>query len=37
MNDKFKVISELCCYGKQMVAVRIGNTVHVMSLEKLSG
>lgn len=34
MSDDFKVISEFCCYGKQMVAVRIGNAAHVMSLEE---
>ena len=34
MSDDFKVISEFCCHGKQMVAVRIGNAAHVMSLEE---
>lgn len=34
MSDDFKVISEFCCQGKQMVTVRIGNTAHVMSLEE---
>ncbi len=34
MSDDFKVISEFCCHGKQMVTVRIGNAVHVMSLEE---
>ncbi len=34
MSDDFKVISEFCCYGKQMVAVRIGNAAHVMSQEE---
>lgn len=34
MSDDFKVIFEFCCYGKQMVAVRIGNAAHVMSQEE---
>ena len=34
MSDDFKVISEFCCHGKQMVTVRIGNAAHVMSLEE---
>lgn len=34
MGDDFKVISEFCCHGKQMVTVRIGNAAHVMSLEE---
>lgn len=34
MNDEYKVISEFKCHGKPMVTVRIGNTMHVMSLEK---
>lgn len=34
MSDDFKVISEFCCHGKQMVAVRIGNAAHVMSQEE---
>lgn len=34
MSDEFKVIKEFECYGKSMVIVRIGNAVHVMSLEE---
>lgn len=34
MSDDFKVISEFCCHGKQIVTVRIGNAAHVMSLEE---
>ena len=34
MSDDFKVISEFCCHGKQMVTVRIGNAAHVMRLEE---
>lgn len=32
MSDKYKVIKEFECHGKQMVTVRIGNAAHVMSL-----
>ena len=34
MSDEFKVISEFCYYGKQMVTVRIENAAHVMGLEE---
>lgn len=34
MSEKYKVISEFCCRGKQMVTVRIGSAAHVMSLEE---
>ena len=28
--DKYKVLSEFKCGGKQMVTVRVGDSVHVM-------
>lgn len=31
MGDEFKVISEFCCNGKQMVTVRLGKAAHVMT------
>ena len=34
MSDEFKVIKEFKCHGKSMVTVRIGNAVHIMSLEE---
>lgn len=34
MDNKYKVIEEFDCHGKQMVTVRIGNTAHVMSQEE---
>ena len=34
MNDKYEVIKEFECHGEQMVAVRIENNAHVMSLEE---
>lgn len=34
MNDKYEVIKEFECHGEQMVAVRIKNNAHVMSLEE---
>lgn len=34
MNDKYEVIKEFECHGKQMVTVRIGNAAHVMSQEE---
>lgn len=34
MSDKYKIISEFCCYGKPMVTVVIGNAAHVMSQEE---
>lgn len=34
MIEEYKVISEFCCHGKQMVTVRIGSAAHVMSLEE---
>lgn len=34
MYNEYKVISEFCCFGKQMVTVRIGNSAHVMSQEE---
>ena len=34
MKNKYKVISEFSCNGKQMVTVRLGNAAHVMSLEE---
>lgn len=34
MNEEFKVVSEFCCHGKQIVIVRIRNAAHVMSLEE---
>lgn len=32
MSNEFEVVSEFCCHGKQMITVRIGSVVHVMSL-----
>ena len=34
MNDEYEVIKEFECHGKPMVTVRIGNAVHVMSLDE---
>ena len=34
MSDKYEVIKEFECHGKQMVTVRIENNAHVMSLEE---
>lgn len=34
MNDEYEVIKEFECHGKQMVTVRIGSNVHVMSIEE---
>ena len=34
MNDKYEVIKEFVCHGKQMVTVMIGNAAHVMSQEE---
>ena len=34
MSDDYKMISEFCCNGKQMVTVRIGNAAHVTNQEK---
>lgn len=34
MNDKYEVIKQFVCHGKQMVTVRIGNAAHVMSQEE---
>ena len=34
MSDKYEVIKEFECHGEQMVAVRIENNAHVMSLEE---
>lgn len=34
MIEEYKVVSEFCCHGKQMVTVRIGSAAHVMSLEE---
>lgn len=34
MIEEYKVVSEFCCHGKQMVTVRIGSAAHVMSQEE---
>lgn len=34
MNDKYEVIKEFVCHGKQMATVRIRNAAHVMSQEE---
>uniref|UniRef100_N1ZW10 Uncharacterized protein n=1 Tax=Eubacterium plexicaudatum ASF492 TaxID=1235802 RepID=N1ZW10_9FIRM len=34
INFEYKIIKEFECCGNQMVTVRIGNAVHVMSLEE---
>lgn len=34
MSDEYRKVSELCCCGKPMVTVRIGDAAHVMSQEE---
>ena len=34
MINEFEVIKEFDCHGKQMITVRTGNAVHVMSQEE---
>lgn len=34
-SDRYKVISEFECYGKNMVVIKIRGNVHIMSQEEL--
>ena len=34
LSNEYKVVSEFCCHGTNMITVRIGSTAHIMSKEE---